>query len=120
MGTISKEILSGSTNGKPLQITATGSTGTIIHTTLASSTILDEVWLYAVNTAATQTSLTIEYGGTGTSNEIQIGIPSKSGLSIVLAGTILKGDGAVGSVIRGYASVGSVINVVGYVNRINP
>lgn len=120
MGTISKEILSASSNGKPIQITTTGSTGTTIHTTLSSSTIIDEVWLYATNSATTQTNLTIEYGDVGVANEIQIGIPSRSGLSIVLAGTVLKEDGSSGSVIRGFASVANAINIVGYVNRLNP
>ena len=120
MGTISKELLSASTNGRPIAIIATGTTGTTIHTTLSSSTIIDEVWLYATNSATTQTNLTIEYGGTSGSDQIQIGIPSRSGLSIVLAGTILKGNGSSGSTIRGFASATNAINIVGYVNRLNP
>lgn len=120
MGTISKEILSGSLQGKPIQITATGSTGTTIHTTLASSTIIDEVWLYATNNDTVQRNLTIEYGITGPSSEISVGIPSKSGLSIVTPGLILTGDGSTGSTITAYASVTASISLVGYVNRITP
>jgi hypothetical protein len=120
MGTISKVTLSGSTNGRPISISATGTTGTTIHTTGTSSTIIDEVWLYANNSATTQTNLTIEYGGTSSSDLIQIGIPAKSGLSIVLAGTVLAGNGSTGSTISGFASTTGVINIVGYINRITP
>ena len=52
MGTISKEILSGSTNGKPIQVSATSSLGDTIHTTLASASVIDEIWLYAQNTGS--------------------------------------------------------------------
>ena len=120
MGTISKVLLSGSNQGKPILVAATGTTGTTIHTTLASSTTIDEVWLYATNSANTQTNLTIEYGATGTGNEVSVGIPSRSGLSIVCPGTILTGDGATGSTISAFASVANVVGILGYVNRITP
>jgi len=120
MGTISKVVLSGSLQGRPIQITATGSTGTTIHTTLSSSTIIDEVWLYATNGDTVQRTLTVEYGGTGSTSEVVVGIPSRSGLSIVLPGTILSGDGSSGSTITAYSSVANTINILGYVNRINP
>jgi len=120
MGTISKEILSGSLQGKPIQITATGSTGTTIHTTLASSTIIDEVWLYATNSYASDVELTIEYGATGSPYEISADIPTKSGLSLILAGTILTGDGSTGSTITSYAASPNSVNLIGYVNRITP
>jgi hypothetical protein len=120
MGTISKVLLSGSNQGKPISITATGSTGTTIHTTLSSSTIMDEVWLYATNVDSTQRTLTIELGGTGTTNEIIVGISPRSGLSIILPGTTISGDGSGGTIIRGYSSSGGTINIIGYVNRITP
>lgn len=120
MGTISKEILSGSVNGKSIQISATSTLGTTVHTTLASTSIMDEVWLYATNTDTVQVNLTIEYGGTGASNEIKVGIPAGSGLSILLAGLILTGNGSTGSTISAYASTTNKINIFGYVNRMTP
>ena len=120
MGTISKVILSGSSNGKPIQVSATSTLGTTIHTTQVSSTVIDEVWLYATNTDTVQVNLTIEYGGVGAGNEIKIGIPAGSGLSILLAGVVLTGNGSTGSTISAYASTTNKINIVGYVNRITP
>lgn len=120
MGTIAKLPLSGSSGGRPIQITATGSTGTTIHTTGTSSTAVDEVWLYATNVDITQRNLTIEYGATGSANEIWVGIPARSGISIVMPGTVLTGDGVNASTITAYASATASINIVGYVNRITP
>lgn len=120
MGTISKVILSGSNQGKNIQINSTTPNGTTIHSTGTSSTIIDEVWLYATNLAATQSTLTIEYGGTGTASEITLGVPSRSGLTLVLAGALLTGTGTSSNTIKAYASVTDVVNVMGYVNRINP
>jgi hypothetical protein len=120
MGTISKLTLTGSNQGRPILIAASGATGTTIHTTLSSSTTVDEIWLYATNNDTVQRNLTIEYGTTGTASEISVGIPSKSGLSIILAGCVLTGTGSDSSVVRAYGSISNQISVVGYVNRLVP
>lgn len=120
MGTISKLALSGSLQGRPIQINTTGSNGTRIHTSTTSSIILDEIWLYATNNDVVQRNLTVEYGATGSASEISVGLPSKSGLSIVLAGSILTGTGISGSTISAYASVTGSISVLGYINRLVP
>jgi hypothetical protein len=121
MPTLTKELLSGSVGGQPILITATASTGTIIHTTSTSSTVIDEVWLYATNTSAVGYSIFVEYGGTSQpTNILPFYIEPSSGLYILLPGLILSGTGVAGRVIRAYASTGSVINVVGYVNRYTP
>lgn len=120
MGTISKLKLSSSTVGAPIQVVATSTPGTTIHTTGTSATTIDEVWLYATNSDTVQVNLTIEYGGTGVANEIKVGIPASSGLSILLPGLVLSGDGSLASSIRAYASTTNKINIVGYVNRMIP
>ena len=118
MGTISKIKLSESTQGNPIQISATGSPGTTIHVTGSSATDVDEVWIYATNTSSASTNLTIEYGGTGTGSQIILSVPSRSGLSLVVTGSILLGDGSTVSTISAYAATGGAINILGYVNRI--
>jgi hypothetical protein len=120
MATFTKVLLSGSTGGQPIKVVATASTGTLIHTTGTSTSTIDEVWLYANNTSASQVNLTIEYGGTTSpDNQIVVAIPSASGLSILLPGLVLTGDGSVGRNIRAFAGTTNVINIVGYVNRIS-
>ena len=52
MATFSKTILSGSTDGRGIKVAATATAGPLIHTGSATATTLDEFWLYAVNTSA--------------------------------------------------------------------
>ena len=120
MATFTKILLSGSTGGRPIKVAASGSTGTTIHTTQASIGVTDEVGLYANNTRTALVELTIEYGGTSNPDDrIIVGIPSKSGLSLVLPGLVLAGDGSSARTIRAFAGTTNVINLVGYINRIS-
>lgn len=120
MATFTKILLSGSTGGRPIKVAASGSTGTTIHTTQASSGVTDEVWLYANNTSTSQVTLTLEYGGTTNPDDrIIVAIPSKSGLSLLLPGLVLTGDGTTGRTVRIFADTANVVNIVGYINRIS-
>lgn len=117
---ISKVLLSGSTGGMPIKVVATATTGTTIHATGTSASVIDEVWLYATNTSASSVSLTIEFGSTTAPDQnIILTIPSKSGLSICVAGLVLIGTGAAARTITAFAGSANVINIVGYVNRIS-
>lgn len=111
----SKEPLSASTDGRMIQVAATSSSGTTIHTSQASATTFDEVWLYATNTNTSSVNLTIEWGGTGTDKEIKLTVPAVSGLTLVIPGLILRNSKAV----TAYASVASVVSLAGYVNRMS-
>jgi hypothetical protein len=120
MATFTKILLSGSTGGRPIKVAASGTPGTTIHTTQASSGVIDEVWLYANNTSTTQVTLTIEMGGTTSpDDQIVVAIPSKSGLSLVLPGCVLSGDGSSGRVLRAFAGTSNIVNLIGYINRIS-
>jgi hypothetical protein len=117
---IDKVVLSGSTGGMPIKVVATATTGTTIHTTGTSASVIDEVWLYATNTSAATITLTIEYGSTTSPDQnIIVGIPSKSGLSICVTGLILTGTGSAGRTITAFAGTANVINIAGYINRIS-
>jgi hypothetical protein len=112
MATYSKQLLSGSTSGKPIAVAAVATAGTIIHT--AHATALDEVWLYAVNTSASSIKLTIEFGGVTNTENIELTITGESGLVLVIPGLIMTGS----NVIRAFAGTTNVISISGYVNRI--
>ena len=116
MASISKVLLSGSTNGRMIQVTGTtsGSANTI-HTAVSGTSSLDDVHLWAVNYGTTDVLLTIEYGGTGVANEIDFVIPSNVGLVEVVSKLLIQN----GLVIKAYAATGSVMNIGGYVNRIS-
>lgn len=120
MATFTKVALSGATTGVPIKVAATASTGTTIHATGTSSSVQDEVWLYAYNSSTGPVALTIQYGGTtAVDNDFKITIPSQSGLTLVVPGLILTGTGSVASTVYAYAATSNVITVSGYVNRIS-
>ena len=119
MATFSKLHLSGSTGGQPVLIAATTTPGTTVHTTGTFATAIDEVWLYAHNTSSSAVTLTVEYGGTtNPNNRIILSIPAQAGLTLVLPGLTLSGDGSAGRVVRAFAGTTNVITVSGYVNRV--
>lgn len=120
MATYTKLNLSGSTGGMPIKVAATATAGTTIHTTGTSTSVLDEVWIYANNTDTTDRKLTLEYGGTASpDNLIEITIPAEAGLVLIIPGLLLSGDGTSGRVVRAFAATANVINITGYVNRIS-
>lgn len=119
MATFSKVKLSGSTDGKAITVAATASTGTTIHATGTSASIIDEIWLYAYNSSDDNVLLTVQFGGTtAVQNDIKITLPGKSGLTLIVPGLILTGTGAAANTVYAYAGTASVITISGYVNRI--
>jgi len=121
MATYSKQFLSASTNGRSINITATGSSTTTIHTTQTSSSIIDEVWLYATNPTSADVTFNLLYGGTNFTTDILFEgvIEAYAGNVLICPGLIAKGDGTIGLSIYGNASVTGGVNVFGYVNRIS-
>lgn len=118
MATYSKIKLSGSTDGKLIKVAATATAGTTIHTGSSSTSVIDELWLYAVNSDTTDRKLTIEFGGTSAPDDlIEQTITAESGLILVVAGLIIVGN-ATPLVVRAFAATTNVVMVGGYVNRI--
>lgn len=115
MATYSKIPLSGSTNGRGIAVSASATPGTLIHTATSSTTYQDEVWIYAINTSTTAVKLTVEYGGTSTSDQIELTIAGEAGLVLVSPGLVLQNS----LVVRAFAGTASVINIFGYVNRVS-
>lgn len=118
MATFSKLVLSGSTDGKAIKVAATATAGTTIHTGSSTATTLDEVWIYAVNTSASNVKLTVEWGGVASPDDhIEYTVPAENGLYLVIPGLILKGN-ATPLIVRAFAATANVITLTGYVNRI--
>ena len=94
--------------------------GTTIHATGTSSSIIDEVWLYAYNSSPAPVTLTIQYGGsTYIDNDLKIDLPPTSGLTLIVPGLILTGTGSVANTVYAYATTANVVTISGYVNRIS-
>lgn len=115
MATFTKVILSGSTNGRVVQVAAVATPGTLIHTAVAGVANIDEMWLWAINTDTTDRLLTIEYGGVLAPGDlIELTIRAESGLVLIVPGHPLQNS----LVIRAFAAAANVVNVCGFANRI--
>ncbi len=119
MATFNKQILSGSTDGRGILVAATATPGTLIHTGSTTATTLDELWLYAVNTSASDVKLTIEYGGVTSPNDhIEYTVKAENGLYLIVSGLLIKGN-ATALIVRAFAATTNVISIHGFVNRIS-
>lgn len=115
----SKRLLSGSTNGQPIAVTAVSpSTAHTIHTavTETGANQMDEVYIYAYNTATANKQLIIRWGASATGQGIRHitqSIPYLDGLHLVVPGLPLQNANTVGA----YATAADNLAIVGYVIR---
>ena len=117
MATYTKLPLSASTSGQQILITATTSgSATPIHTAVAGTSSLDEIWIYAYNdaTASLLTSL-IWGGGAEPSNVVRLSIPAQSGRILITDGKLLQNS----LTVYAYASASNYVSIDGFVNRIS-
>lgn len=113
MADFSKQVLSGSTDGRLILIAATATLGTAIHT--VGATALDEIWLWAVNAAGATQKLTIEFGGvTDPGDLIEFTVKPEDGLYQIVPGLILTNS----LVVTAFCQTTNLVSVGGYVNRI--
>ena len=115
MATYTKELLSGSTNGKAIKVVQTATLGTTIHTAVPGASAWDEVWLYAFNSHSADVMLTIEWGGvTDPDDIVEVTIPAQAGWVPIVPGFLLQNS----LVITAFASVANVITIQGWNNAI--
>lgn len=112
MATFSKQFLSGSTSGRPIQVAATSTPGTTIHQADASD--IDEIWLFAVLRTGSSVLLTIEFGGTGNGDLITVQLANNSEPQAIVTGQPLTNS----LTVAAFAGTTNVVNVYGFVNRI--
>lgn len=117
MATYSRQLLSGSTNGREIPVAATVTPGTLLHTAIAGTASFDEVYLWASNVTAATATLTIEWGGVtdpGDHMVKQYSIAANSAPIPIATGQVMQN----GLIVRAFSATASAINIVGYVNRI--
>jgi hypothetical protein len=115
MATYSKVVLSGSTQGKGIKVVQTATAGTTIHTAVAGTSDMDEIWLWAVNSSASPVKLTLEWGqADAPDGNIEQTIPAESGLVLVAPGLLLQNE----LVVKAFAGTANVVLIHGFVNRI--
>ena len=107
--------LSTNTSGAPVNVGTNLAAGTTVH--VSEPRAQDEIYLWATNTGASDTQLSISFGDSdisSSSNTIVVTVTSKDGLTLVCPGlpvkntTIYAGGGAAG------------INIFGFVMRYYP
>jgi len=105
--------LSGSTDGKLIQVTATGTPGTVIHTAVTGTTQLDEPIIYAVNNHTAAVALEIEFGDATATTNVVVTIPADSGQFQICKNLVLQNA----QIIRCFAGTAGVIAIGGKVLR---
>jgi hypothetical protein len=118
MATFQKRRLSGSTNGKPINVTATATPGTTVHTAISGTVGYDEVYIWASNTDNQARQLTLEWGGTTDPGELLVksySIPGNSLPIPIALGQVMQN----GLTIGAFADQSGYINLTGFVNRIS-
>jgi hypothetical protein len=118
MASYSRQLLSGSTNGRNIPVAATATPGTLLHTAIAGTTSFDEVYLWAANVTGSAATLTIEFGGVLDPGDHLVkaySIPANSAPIPICTGQVLQN----GLVCRAFSGTASAINISGFVNRIS-
>lgn len=117
MASYSRQLLSGSTNGRVIPVAATATPGTLIHTALSGTAGFDEVYLWVSNVTSAAATLTVEFGGvTDPGDHIvkQFSIPANSPPVPIVTGQVLQN----GLVVRAFSGTTSALNISGYCNRL--
>lgn len=113
-GDIEPVIFTASTNGRPSAIVATASPGDTIHTAAAGTTSIDYVTVYASNIDTVTRTITLQWGGTSTSDQLgPLSISANSGLVLVAPAIPIQN----GLAIKAYTDSASKVNVVVRVAR---
>ena len=115
MAVYTKHLLSGSVGGQPILITQTATPGTLIHTAIAGSDSMDEVYLWFNNGSGSTVDLTVEWGGTTDPDDLLVKQYKLTGHTQEQISFGQPLNGAL--VVRAFAATGSVVTCTGYVNR---
>ena len=115
VGSLTPGFLSGGTaDGRHTVVVATGSPGTHIHTVGVGTDNFDLITIEAVNMHTAPVYLTVEFGGTTTSDRVKLLLAPNSG-----ANTILRGRRLADTLqIRAFADVASVIGIYGAADKV--
>jgi hypothetical protein len=108
-----------SSDGLGIKVVQTATAGTLIHTGPTDSKILQEIWLWGVNTDSVTRKLTLEFGGvTSPDNLIELDLLPEDGPIQIIPGFVLRGS-ATAKLIRAFCASANVVSVYGYINQLN-
>lgn len=118
MGTYSKIILSGSTDGEGIPVTGLApSLGTVIHTAITGAgSAYDEIYIWGYSAATTPREISFAVGvttATGSRFTHTITGDDLGGLHLLCPGIMLRNA----KVVKASVTVVAAVNLFGYVNR---
>lgn len=111
MALLSRVALSGSTNGRPINV---GTTSTTVHDATSTANEFDEYHLWATNTTAAAVDLTMEVGGTAFPDAVTVSVPANSTIEVLPGLQVGSGVN-----VDAKAASASAIAIHGYILRIN-
>lgn len=117
MATISKDHLSGSTDGKPISVPINSGTFATVHTGPTSASDFHEVFIYVNNgMGSVNETITLRLNGANNDGKIKVIVKPQETV-LLLPGIAIQGNGSPVVIDVGGSSAGSC-NVFGYVNKI--
>ena len=128
MGTFSKIILSGSTDGLPINVTGTAVTLAVrIHTAITGGAdAYDEVWLYGYNDATTAREVVLRWGASAAASagattlsgrKQAFTIPSRDGDYLLVPGHMMRAENTLAAFATVDGTATGAIGLHGWVNR---
>lgn len=114
--TIAKDKLSGSTDGKLIEITGTNSAGAVvIHTAVSGTTNFDEIYIWVINSHTAAVTVSTEWGVHADADDlITITVQPDAGAIMIIPGWVLQN----GMTVEIFASVANVVFAGGYINEL--
>jgi hypothetical protein len=100
-------------DGDMVAITQTATAGNVLHTAVAGTNHIDEVYVYACNVHTAVVKLTLEIGGTTVGYRSTKNVPNDDGYHLVLPGIRVNN----GTIIGAFAGTTAVVNCIVIVNR---
>jgi hypothetical protein len=119
MATISRIKLSGSTDGRPIKVAASSTAGTTIHTGPGVDADIDEIWLWACNHNTSAETLTLEWGGTTSPDDLIKAVIQPNETLLVAPGWILQGNASTALIVKAFSTSANQVSIIGHVNRID-
>ena len=118
MATISRNHLSGSTDGRPLALAVDSGTYTTVHTVTATAADFEEVWIWLSNISTSQEIVTIAFGGTADGDKIKVKVPAESTV-LAVPGWTIQGNSGNAIAITAGATTANKLNACGHINLID-
>ena len=118
MATIARIKLSGSTDGRGVAVAADGTPGTSIHEGPTPPADYDEIWLWASNNNTAAEVVTLQWGGTASTDDHIVTTVQPNETVLIAPGWVLKGN-STELLVKAFSTTASKVNITGHVNRID-